>query len=203
MARPEEPPWSAPPTREAGAVLAVDKTVARSDHVVVWLPAIRAFSSGCVLDLEVVTRPGGLSEDDFWQLNNSMSTGFVAYHGGPELPRRLLRLGVRYADGRKATTIESRVRRRRLHRDEPPAGPVLSLHPASSGTRGHAAIHFSHFGLWLWPLPPPEAFEFAVEWPFGGIGLTFAELDGAAIVAAAGRSAYLWPESAQAPDAEP
>jgi hypothetical protein len=47
----------------------------------------------------------------------------------------------------------------------------------------------------LWPLPPAESFEFAVEWPFGGIGLTIIELDGAAIVAAAGRSAYYWPET--------
>jgi hypothetical protein len=34
-----------------------------------------------------------------------------------------------------------------------------------------------------------------VEWPFGGIGLTIIELDGAAIVAAAGRSARYWPET--------
>jgi hypothetical protein len=34
-----------------------------------------------------------------------------------------------------------------------------------------------------------------VEWPFGGIGLTIIELDGAAIVAAAGRSASYWPDS--------
>jgi hypothetical protein len=49
--------------------------------------------------------------------------------------------------------------------------------------------------LWLWPLPPAEAFEFAVEWPFGGIGETIVELDGAAIVAAASRSASYWPET--------
>jgi hypothetical protein len=29
----------------------------------------------------------------------------------------------------------------------------------------------------------------------GGIGLTLVELDGAAIAAAAGRSAYYWPEA--------
>jgi hypothetical protein len=42
-------------------------------------------------------------------------------------------------------------------------------------------------------LPPAEAFEFAVEWPVGDIELTIAELDGAAIVAASGRSGYYWP----------
>jgi hypothetical protein len=54
---------------------------------------------------------------------------------------------------------------------------------------------FSDFGLWLWPLPPAENFEFAVEWPLGGIGLTVVELDGAAIVSAAVRSADYWPHS--------
>lgn len=146
-----------------------------------------------MLDVEVVTRRDGLSEDDWWQLHMSASGGFRRFRGGESLPRRLLRLGVRYADGRKATTIESRVLRRRQPSDEPPAGPLLSLWPASSGMRGHEEMGFSRFGLWLWPLPPAEAFELAVEWPFGGIELTIAELDGAAIVTASSRSAYYWP----------
>ena len=58
-------------------------------------------------------------------------------------------------------------------------------------------LGFSAFGLWLWPLPPAENFEFAAEWPFGGIGMTIIELDGAAIAAAASRSAYYWPETEQ------
>jgi hypothetical protein len=56
-------------------------------------------------------------------------------------------------------------------------------------------LGFSGLGLWLWPLPPAEPFEFAVEWPFGDIDLSIAELDGAAMVAAAGRSAHYWPET--------
>jgi hypothetical protein len=55
----------------------------------------------------------------------------------------------------------------------------------------------SAFGLWLWPLPPAETFELAVEWPLGGIELTITELDGAAITAAAGRSAHYWPDPPQ------
>ena len=48
-------------------------------------------------------------------------------------------------------------------------------------------------GFWLWP--PAEASEFVVEWPFGDIGLTITELDGAAIAAAASRSASHWPQT--------
>lgn len=198
---PESPPWSGPPALESGAVLAVDQTVARSVNVVLRLPTIRAFPSGCMLDVEVVSRKDGLSEDEWWDLHTSVYGGFRRLPGGVPLPRRLLRLGVRYGDGRKATTLESRELRRRQPSDEPPAGPLLSLWPGSSGMRGREDVGLSRFGLWLWPSPPAEAFEFAVEWPLGGIELTIAELDGAAIAAAATRSAYYWPETEQGKEA--
>jgi hypothetical protein len=190
---PELPPWSGPPALETGAVLAIERTVARSANVVVLLPVIRAFRSGCMLDVEVVSRQGTLSEDDWWDLHMSAHGALMAARGGGRLPRKLLRLGVRYADGRKATTI-GRHQRRRSASDDPPPGPELSWCPGSSGMHGRES-GFSGFGLWLWPLPPAETFEFAVEWPLGGIDLTIAELDGAAIVAAAARSAHYWPDS--------
>jgi hypothetical protein len=64
-----------------------------------------------------------------------------------------------------------------------------------SGCAASAEITAAGRCVWLWPLPPAGPFEFAVEWPFGGIDLTFAEFDGAAVVAAAGRSARYWPET--------
>jgi hypothetical protein len=192
---PELPPWSGPPALETGAVLAVEQTVARSANVVLRLPTIRVFRPGCMLDVEVVSRQGELSEDDWWDLHTSVYGGYHRLRGGAPLPRRLLRLGVRYADGRKATTIEQRLRRTQASGDLP-AGPLLSWSPGGSGMHGRE-VGFSGFGLWLWPLPPAQAFEFAVEWPFGGIGLTIIELDGAAIVAAASRSASYWPETEQ------
>lgn len=189
---PERPLWSGPPALETGAILAVEQTVARSPNVVLRVPTIRAFRTGCMLDVEVVSRQAGLSEDDWWDLHSSAHIRSLELRGGVPLPRKLLRLGVRYADGRKATTIEQRPRRTQAH-DDPPAGPLLSYQPGNSGMHGRE-LGFSGLGLWLWPLPPAEAFEFAVEWPFGGVGLTIIELDGAAIVAAASRSASYWPE---------
>lgn len=197
-ALPERPPWSGPPALETGAVLAVEQTVARSPNVVLRVPTIRVFRSGCMLDVEVVSRQGGLSEDDWWDLRTSLHGAGRGLRGGAPLPRKLLRLGVRYADGRKATTIEQWLRRTQAS-DDPPTGPLLSWWPGSSGMH-RREVGFSRFGLWLWPLPPAEAFEFAVEWPFGGIALTTIELDGRAIVAAANRSASYWPETEQSSD---
>jgi hypothetical protein len=100
-------------------------------------------------------------------------------------------MGVRYPDGAKATTLEQH-RRWAPSPDDPPAGPLLGWVPGNGGMHGRE-LGFSFLGLWLWPLPPAGPFEFAVEWPFGGIDLTFAKLDGAAIVATAGRAARYWP----------
>lgn len=189
---PETPPWSAPPAWEAGATVAVDLVVARSAHVVVTLPEIRSYSTGCMLRVDVVTRPDGLPDDEWWDLHMGAHGFSNRRGGGDRLPDRLLRLGVRFPDGAKATTLDRQPRGRRA--TDPPAGPLLTWSPIGGGTRGGGGLGFTSFGLWLWPLPPAEAFELAVEWPLGGIELTFAGLDGAAIATAAARSARYWPD---------
>lgn len=189
-ARPELPPWAGPPTREAGVLLAVPQIVARSANVAVFLPAIRVFTTGCMLELELVTRQAGLSEEDWFALHLAVHSG--RGFRGSTLPDRLLRLGVRFPDGSKATTLDQHPR---MRDGGPPDGPLVMWWPGGSGVRhGGGNVGLNHFGLWLWPLPPAENFEFAVEWPFAGIELTIAELDGAAIVTAAGQPAYYWPE---------
>lgn len=191
--RPMFPEWAAPPSTQTGAVVAIDRVVAQSENVTVVLPMARVFRTGCLLDVEVVSRRGGLSDDDWWNLSWS-AHGFGLYHGGP-LPDRMLRMGVRYGDGTKATTVDHQRRRASSPDSEPPASPVLSSMPTGSGIRGGGAFGLDNFAVWLWPLPPAKDFEFAVEWPLGGIELTIVELDGAAIAAAAERSRDFWPGS--------
>jgi len=193
---PERPPWEPPPL-ETGVVLALDMTVARSANAVVRLPTIRAFRHGCMLDLAVVTRQGELSAEDYWDLRMSSHSGsnIGRVRRADPLPRKLLRFGVRYADGTKVTTLEP-VERWAQTAGDPPTRPRLSSWPTSSGMHGAGLdISFSNSSLWLWPLPPPETFEFAAEWPLGGIDLTLAELDGAAVAAAAARSQLFWPDA--------
>lgn len=125
--------------------------MARSAIVVVAVPTIRAFGSGCMLDVEVVCRQGTLSEDDWWDLFMSVHGGYSGSQDG-RLPDKLLRLGVRYGDGAKATTLDQYDRRTPAS-DEPPAGPLLTHWPGHGGMHGRE-LGFSGFGLWLWPLPP-------------------------------------------------
>jgi hypothetical protein len=190
------PPWAVPPALELGAVVGLERVVARSANVVIVLPTIRAFRTGCRFDVEVVGRQGTLLADEWWTLLMSGPTLPRESREGGRLSDKLLRLGVRYASGAKATTLEPD-KAARSQPAEPPAGPVLSWVPGGSGGGRHAGgdYMFHHFGLWLWPLPSPERIDFAVEWPFGGIDLTMIDIDGAAIVSAAERAAPYWPDS--------
>jgi hypothetical protein len=131
---PERPEWAGPPGLETGVLLGIGRVVARSEHVVVFLPAIRVFSTGCMLEIEIVTRQAGLPEDEWWDLRLSVHRGYRGFQG-PRLPDKLLRLGVRFPDGGKATTLDRGRDGRDGRDDEPPTGPVLSWWPGSSGTR--------------------------------------------------------------------
>ncbi|MDA0647027.1 MULTISPECIES: hypothetical protein [Nonomuraea] len=189
--RPALPAWSAPPGTELGAATTADRVLARGPNVAVALSTIRAFSTGCLLNVEVVLRQGDLSPEVFWDLQMSLYPFARIRSAGDRLPDRLLRFGVRYPGGAKATTIEANGHI--LPGQGPPAGPLLSWLPVGGAMRGGHDLAGNSMALWLWPLPPAEPFEFAVEWPLGGIGLTFTELDGATVVSAARRSAPYWP----------
>jgi hypothetical protein len=188
--RHEMQPWEGPSPLEAGVFLAAGQTLARSAKAVVFLPVIRVFSTGCLLDVEIVSRPSAWPEDDPWDMQLALHRSFRGFRGS-RLPDVVLRLGVRFPDGRKATTVEGR---RPGRRDAAPDGPLLSWWPTGSGTRGGGELGFSRFGMWLWPLPPAESFELAAEWPAANLELSFTQFDGAAIVAAAARPTYYWPE---------
>ncbi|MFI7612328.1 hypothetical protein ACIBP6_14005 [Nonomuraea terrae] len=186
------PAWFAPPADEMGVVVQAGVVAARSTNVAVAVPAVRAYTSGCSIDVEILVRQAELSPDDAWELHMSVfPMAHVMSRGGDRLPDRLLRFGVRYADGTKATTVGMSWDLR--PGQEPPPGPRLSWFPSAVAVRVNDEVHVHASALWLWPLPPEETFELAMEWPLGGIDLTFAPLDGSAIVAAARRVEPYWP----------
>ncbi|WP_344891259.1 hypothetical protein [Nonomuraea antimicrobica] len=196
--KPGLPAWSAPPADEMGAVMVSRLALARTPNVAITLPTIQAFSTGCLINVDIVTRRQALSPDDFQALQLSVFPHMIigVRADGP-LPGQLLRFGVRFADGAKATTVGQRLDRTQLPQTPPP-GPQLSLLlPGMSMRSGDEDADVLTMGLWLWPSPPRESFEFAVEWPVGGIELSIVELDGAAIADAAQHAAPYWPESPQ------
>ncbi|MEV5891416.1 hypothetical protein [Nonomuraea fuscirosea] len=190
------PIWYAPPADQAGTMTLTGLELARTPDVVVTLPSITAYRAGCLLNVEVAMRRHTLSADDYQALQMSVFPVMVpGVTSGRPLPDTLLRFGVRFADGTKATTVGQRFERLNIPQEEPP-GTRLSwlLGGMSMRSGGEEAGIVTPVGLWLWPLPPREHFELALEWPAGGIELGFTSLDGSAIGSAAERSAPHWPQ---------
>jgi hypothetical protein len=133
---PELPPWPGPAALETRAVLAVERTMARSANVVVLMPTIRAVPPGCTLDVArlqaghvVRGRLAGPAHVGVWRPPRKARRA--------RLPDRLLRLGVRYSDGTKATTIEAH-RRRTLPSDDPRPARCCPGHRAAATAPGAA-----------------------------------------------------------------
>ena len=88
-----------------------------------------------------------MPDDDFWELHLEVDNVYRGFRG-PGLPDRLLRLGVRYPDGRKTTTLD----RHRQEAPRQPAGWAAAVVVAwrrrcatrRAGQRGNRAQPFRH-----------------------------------------------------------
>lgn len=179
-----QPPWIGPPENVLGAAVPLRLVLARTDEVALAITDASAYPSGVMFQVALRLRT----------LTTEMRRALLAspFHlpwyssepdGGNEIPPELLRIGVQFADGRKATTLGGRD-----WGQGEPEGPVLMPHGGGGGERSWDVR------LWLWPLPPPGPLVFACEWPLANIPLTTAELDAALICDAAERAELLWPE---------
>ena len=177
--------WQAPPTEVLGQAVPIQALVARTGRVVVALHYAVAFPQGCVLSLRLAVRRGSLDEAA-WE------RAFAGHFGRDPDPTPGdggLRLGVRFADGSTATTVDQPFPGWARPADRP-AGPMLV--EAGSESSSNREYYDSQLRLWLWPLPPPAPFEFLAEWQSMGLDLASATLDGSALVRAAGDALPLW-----------
>lgn len=155
--------------------------LARTEEVVIAITRATAFPSG--VDLDVVLRQRR-ARDDF-----DMPFEFARFGRRRErtasrtLPPELLRIGVQFSDGRKATSIGDFGFG---DFDQAPEGPVLT-----QGRGGGGGGNWE-FSFWLWPLPPPGPLAFVCEWPAEGIELTRVEIDAGVLIEAADQAEVLW-----------
>jgi hypothetical protein len=99
-----------------------------------------------------------------------------------EIPPELLRFGVQFSDGSKATNTGG------FHPDpQPPARPVM--HAGGGGGGGGRSWRRTQ---WVWPLPPPGALTLVCEWPSMDIPVTRGELDAQPILDAAARAQVIF-----------
>ncbi|MCW2929064.1 MAG: hypothetical protein JWM19_26 [Actinomycetia bacterium] len=178
--------WQGPPTDILGRAVPIQQFVARTDHTVVALQHVIAFPEGCILTLHVAVQRGSLDEPAW---NGLVENPFAA---DPELTptEGHLKLGVRFPDGSRATTVDHAFRGW-AHPTDRPEPPMLIEADGESSSSNR--VYHGRRQLWLWPLPPPDPFEFVIEWHSMGIGTTSILLDGGAIVRAAQQALPYWP----------
>jgi hypothetical protein len=178
--RSPRPPWIGPPENELGVAVAAGAVLVRRADLAIAVTDFRSYSSGIAGRLIVRLRerdPGG-------RMMHPMHLMMRTRGAKPdELPDELLRFGIEFPDGRRATTIDNRP-----GRDEPPE-IVLMQRGGGGGGNGW------EFGFWIWPLPPEGPLTVAVEWPSESVELTTSQLDAAPLLAAASQSEALWEPS--------
>jgi hypothetical protein len=162
-----------------GAV-ALELVLARNDRAAVCLTRLGAYPTGFTLDLLVFTTDDELDPNLFGLRRRRSEPSTPG-----EIPPEVLRFGIQFADGSKATNIS---RRPPSPRDDPePEGPLIF--PGGGG--GGGSSWSQH--LWVWPLPPSGPLSFVCEWPAAGIELTRHELDAQLILDAVERAQLIFP----------
>ena len=169
-----------------GKTIALNLVIGRSDKAALWIPALTASVDGFELDLEL---RHNLDDEEFVH-------PFFFHH--PRRRRRsseggvdpeLVRFGIQFSDGRKATNIDGRIPTRTAGEDQPPEGPAL-MPRGGGGGEGRWRQDF-----WVTPLPPAGSLAFVCEWPIAAIPETRSEIDSALVREAAAEAVLLWPAS--------
>lgn len=183
-------PWVGPPHGALPGVVALELVLAQTEKVAVYVLTLLAYQSG--FEFDVMTISAQRWNDDFDPMMFGHPHRAGRHGAGEGLPAELLRIGVQFADGAKATNIAG------FHHDQaPPPGPVMN-----SGGGGGGGGQW-HQNQWVWPLPPPGPLSFVCEWPAAGIALTRSEIDAQTILDAAGRAEALFPDDQPTPSAPP
>ena len=184
--RPSRPAWFGPPDAVVGRAVALNLVIGRSDKAAIWISAVTVYPEGFEFDVEIRHRLSADFIDPF-------DLGFRAKrHRTEELDPELLRVGIAFADGQKATTLGPGQPHPYTMREAPdaqPDGPILSG-SGSSGGGGHWQQ-----GFWVWPLPPEGPLAFVCEWPAAGIPETRSEIDSALVRDAAADAIPLWSDN--------
>ena len=169
-----QPEWLQPPDNELGIGLPFRRVVVRTDAIAIVVDSLVVYSTGFSFRLAGRSRPeaGGQARAGFDLM-------FHPRREPGELMSQLL-LGVEFADGRKATSLNF--------------GPPQDDQPTITNRGGGSSGGRFDTDYWVWPLPPPGDLALLLQWDGQGIPLTRVDLTVAAIQEAAGASEPLWPE---------
>lgn len=153
----------------------------RTEQVAVAVGSVRAYPNG--FEFTVHIRLRGEAESS-WPGHSDPFEWYRPRHG-TQRDDDQLRLGVLYADGRRAATTGVHYR--------PPEDDDDGRLVLQQG-RGGGSSCSQDWDFWVHLLPPGGPVTLVGSWVEYGIAESRAELDDVAIGAAAGRAVTLWPE---------
>ncbi|MGN6798596.1 MAG: hypothetical protein ACTHKS_10630 [Gaiellaceae bacterium] len=177
--QPPTPEWFGPPENELPASFPLDVVLTRTDDLALTVHSGRAYGRGFEFTFAVYTRTQhDRHSDPMMGWHEARRTGMDGH---------VLRFGIAFADGRKATVFDQ-------HHwwgdPENPQTPDIVLSQRGGGGGGKNW----DFRFWSWPLLPEGALSFVAEWPSEGVTLVRAEIDSAVVRHAAAHAVTLWPE---------
>ncbi len=192
------PPWFAAPSGTLPGVVPLELILARTAQVAVCVTRLGAYASG--FELELVTMASDEAEElDPLLFEGRRMRGRRRQSAASEILDGMLRFGVEFADGRKATnTADQRLANlaggtmsvstlvSESETVQAPAAPVLHL-----GGRGGGGGNWRQ-SVWIWPLPPPGRLTFVCQWSEAGIELTRNDIDAQLILDAAVRAQVIF-----------
>jgi len=183
------PEWWAAPEDFVAGVVPVEIVLATSNEAAVFITRIAAYPAGFEFDAELLTRkPARIGRGDFFELMHDPD------RPEGEIPPELVRLGIGFADGRRASSLGELLGGSSVATmaagDEDPPDPDKDVLMTPGG--GGGGPRRSTQSYWVWPLPPPGKLTFACEWPAFGIEETTMEIDADVIREAAERARSAW-----------
>lgn len=177
-ARYRSKPWHGPPPGTVPATVPVDRVVARSDDVAIAVTSLEVYPAGLQLAIVAFARP------DTEQRDGLDLALFHHQHSRGELSDEVLRVGVAYADGRKATNLQHEFAFPRPDED----GVVFRTEGGGGGGDRYAQTY------WIWPIPPEGPLSVVCQWPAHRIPVSRLDIDGDLIRNAAGRAQIVFSE---------
>jgi hypothetical protein len=172
------------PENEIPAGVGVAALLGRTEDAAVGITQLEAFSTGFRFNVAVRVRrlPAKLAHGGLFMLISGHGR-----HGAEVPPEDRLLLGVEYANGDRASSLED-MRFPGDGTDDDGRRLILSH---QSGGGDDLTVDQSY---WVSPLPPEGPVTFVLSWSGFGMPESRTEVDGALIRAAAARSVRLWPE---------
>jgi len=157
-------------------VAALELVLASNERAAVYIGRCSVYPTGFELEVRALVRAGAD------ELDPSLN-GIYHRPGQRSSYEEMLRFGIAFSDGRKATNVGG-----------PGHGPSEPADMVLRGMGGGGGGGRWRQDFWVWPLPPPGSVGFVCEWPAAGIPLSRHEVDAQLLLDAATRARGLFPD---------